>query len=63
VKVSIPVYLVTLLCGFIAAVLKYYVPTLPITEDQIQWFIVLVLTLAGVDVTQALKAQGFLPRK
>lgn len=52
---SVPVYLVALAAGFIYAVIHNYVPSLPLTVDQIQWLIVTILTLAGVDITNAIR--------
>jgi len=49
---SVPVYLVALLALFLYAVINHYVPTLPLTQDQVQWVIVTILTLAGVDVCE-----------
>ena len=57
-KVAFPAYVVALVAGFIYALAKYYVPTLPFDESQVLWAIVTVLTALGVDVTQALRASG-----
>ena len=54
-KLSVPIYLVALLASFIYAVIKNYVPSLPLTEDQVQWLIVTILTLAGVDIVNAVR--------
>lgn len=62
-KISIPIYIVALLASFVYALVKYLVPTLPVTEEQVLFIIVAILTLAGIDVVQALKAQGLLPKK
>lgn len=64
-KISIPVYLVALGAGFLYAVIHYYVPTLPLTQDQVQWIVVTILTLAGVDITNAIRKAnpGLLARK
>lgn len=59
-KVSVKYYLVALLAGFVYAVVKEYVPGLPLTEDQIVWAVLALLTLAGVDVVQALRQEGYL---
>ncbi len=64
-KLSIPVYVVALVAGFVYALLKNYFPDLPLTEDQVQFIILAILTLFGVDVTAAInKANpGLLARK
>ena len=62
-KLSLPVYLVGLFVGLVYAIVKNYVPTIPLTEEQVMWFVLLVLAALNVDVTQALKAQGFLGGK
>lgn len=54
-KLSVPVYLVALAAGFVFAVVQHYFPNIPVTQDQIQWFIVTILTLAGVDVVNAIR--------
>ncbi len=54
-KLQVPVYLIALLAAFVYAVVKYYVPTLPLTQDQVQWVIITILTLAGVDVVNAIR--------
>lgn len=64
-KVSVPAYLVALLAGFVYAVIRHYVPTLPLTENQVLWVIVTILTVAGVDVVNAIRKEnpGLLARK
>lgn len=52
--IQIPMYLVTLGAGFLFAVIKYFVPSIPVTADQIAWLILTILALLNVDVTQAL---------
>lgn len=59
-KVKLPYHLVVLAAGFVYAVINHYVPTLPLTNEQVLWGIVALLTLLNVDVVQALKVQGFL---
>lgn len=66
-KVSVPAYLVALFVAFLYAVIHYYVPTLPLTEEQVAWIVLVILTALGIDVAQtvvkihtALKAQGLL---
>lgn len=59
-KVSIPAYLVALFVAFAYAVIHYYVPTLPLTEAQVSWVVILILTALNVDVVQALRANGTL---
>ena len=54
VKVSLPVYIVTLFATFIFGILSYYVPGFVFTPEQVLWAIVTILTLLGVDVTQTL---------
>jgi hypothetical protein len=65
VKISIPIYLVALLASFVYAVIKNYLPDLPLTEDQIQFIILAILALAGVDVTAAINRAnpGILARR
>ena len=57
-KLSFPVYVVGLVAGFVYALAKYYVPTLPFDESQILWAIVVILTALHIDVVQALRASG-----
>lgn len=52
---SVPVYLVALLAGFIYAVVKNYFPDVPLTVEQVQYIIIAILTLAGVDVVNAIR--------
>ena len=59
-KVSFPYYVVALVVGFLYALAKYYWPALPLTEEQLLWAIVTILTLLGVDVTQSLRSRGLL---
>lgn len=55
-KISLPAYLVALFVSFAYAVIHYYVPTLPLTQDQVQWVVVMILTAAGVDVVNAIRS-------
>lgn len=55
-KLSVSSYVVGLVVSFVYAIVKNYVPDLPLTEDLIQWVFLAILALAGVDVTSALKA-------
>lgn len=59
-KVSVPYYLVALLAGFVYAVINHYVPTLPLTNEQVLWVILSIMALLNVDVVNALRVQGFL---
>jgi hypothetical protein len=59
-KVSVPYYLVALLAGFVYSVVNYYVPTLPLTSEQVLWVIISVIALLNVDVVQALRVRGLL---
>ncbi len=59
-KVSVPYYLVALLAGFVYAVVNYYVPDLPLTNEQVLWVLVTILTALNVDVVNALRVRGFL---
>ena len=59
-KVSVPVYLVTLLAAFVYAVINYYAPDLPLTQDQVQWLIVTILVALNVDVVNALRVRGII---
>lgn len=59
-RVSVKAYLVALLAGFLYAVVKEYFPSLPLTVDQVQWLLLAILALAGVDVVQALRQNGYL---
>lgn len=59
-KVALPYYVVGLVAGFVYALVKYYVPTLPFTEDQVLYVILVVLTLLHIDVINALRVQGLL---
>lgn len=55
-KLSVSSYVVGLVVSFVYAIVKYYVPTLPLSEDFVQWVFLTILAVAGVDVTAALKA-------
>lgn len=59
-KVSVPYYLVALLAGFVYAVINHYVPTLPLTNEQVLWIILTILAALNVDVVNALRVRGFL---
>lgn len=59
-KVSFPYYLVALVAGLIYAVIKHYVPALPLTEEQVLWAVLAILALLNVDVVQALRVRGLL---
>lgn len=55
---TVPMYLVALGAAFLYAVIKYFAPDLPLTEDQVVWVIVTILAALNVDVVQALRKQG-----
>lgn len=59
-KISVPYYLVALAAGFIYAVIHNYVPDLPLTNEQVIWLVVVILTSLNVDVVQALWNKGSL---
>jgi len=59
-KITLPYYLVALFAGFVYAIVHNYYPTLPLTEEQIVWIVVAILTALNVDVTQALRARGLI---
>lgn len=59
-KVNVPYYLVVLFAGFVYAVINNYFPNLPLTNEQVLWAIVAILTLLNVDVVQALRNRGLL---
>lgn len=59
-RISVPYYLVTLAAAFLYAVIHNYVPDLPLTEEQVVWVVVTILTLLNVDVVQALWYRGSL---
>ncbi len=59
-KISVPYYLVVLAAGFVYAVIHNYVPSLPLTNEQVLWLVIAVLTLLNVDVVQALWNKGTL---
>lgn len=59
-KVSVPVYIVGLVVALVYGVVKYYVPDLPLTQDQVQWIFVAILAALGVDVTNTLRVRGLL---
>lgn len=57
-KLSVPVYVVALVAAFLYGLLLNIFPDLPLTQEQIQWIIVAILTALNVDVVQALRARG-----
>lgn len=59
-KISFPAYLVALGVSFLYAIVHYYVPTLPLTEEQVMWVVITILTALGVDVVNGLKVKGLL---
>ena len=59
-KVSLPYYLVALFAGLVYAIIKNYVPSLPLTEEQVLWAVMAILALLNVDVVQALRVRGLL---
>jgi len=60
VKLKLPYYVVGLVAAFVYAVVKYYVPTLPFTEEQVLLVILGILSLLNIDVVQALQRRGLL---
>ena len=59
-KVSIPAYVLSLVVVFVYGIVKYYVPDLPFSQEQLQWVFLVVLGALGVDVTNALRVRGLL---
>lgn len=55
-KVKVSYYVVALVAGFVYALAKYYVPSLPLTEDAVLWFILAILAALNIDVVRAFKA-------
>jgi hypothetical protein len=53
---SVPIYLVTVFAAFLYAVIKNFVPDLPLTEDQVVWFVLAILAALNIDVVQALRS-------
>lgn len=54
-KLSVPIWLVAIVASFVYALLKQYFPELPLTEEQVQYLIITILALAGIDVVNALR--------
>ena len=59
-KVSLPYHLVALFAGLVYAVVNYYVPSLPLTTEQVLWGVMALLALLNVDVVQALRFRGLI---
>jgi hypothetical protein len=59
-KLSLPAYLVALGVSFLYAVIHYYVPTLPLTQEQVMWVVIVILTALHIDVVNALRVRGLL---
>lgn len=59
-KVSVPYYLIALAATFVYAVIHNYVPDLPLTEEQVLWVVIAILTLLNVDVVRTLSKRGLL---
>ncbi len=59
-KVSVPYYLVALLAGLVYAIVNYYVPDLPLANEQVLWLVLTILAALNVDVVQALRVRGLL---
>ena len=59
-KVNVPYYLVALFAGFVYAVINNYFPDLPLTNEQVLWAVIAILTLLNVDVVQTLRRRGLL---
>jgi len=57
-KISLPYYLVALFAGFVYAIVHNYYPDLPLTEAQIVWVAVAILTALNVDVINTLRVRG-----
>lgn len=55
---TVPMYLVALGAAFLYAVIKYFAPALPLTEDQVLWLVLTILALLNVDVVQSLWRRG-----
>lgn len=59
-KISVPYYLVALFAAFVYAVIKNFVPDLPLTEEQVVWAVIVILAALNVDVVQALRSRGLI---
>lgn len=59
-KISVPYYLVALGAAFLYAVIHNYVPSLPLTNEQVLWVVIAILTALNVDVVNALRVRGLL---
>lgn len=59
-KVSVKYYLVALFASFVYAVVHEYVPELPLTNEQVLWLVIAVLTALNVDIVNALRVRGLL---
>ena len=55
---TVPMYLAALGAAFLYAIIKNFVPDLPLTEGQVLWLVLTILAALNIDVVQALRKQG-----
>ena len=58
IPLPLPVFLI--IATFIYQMLKYYIPSLPFTSEQLQFLLTSLLALLGIVVTANLRAAGLI---
>jgi hypothetical protein len=58
IPLPLPVFLI--IATFIYQMLKYYFPSLPFTQEQLQFLMTSLLGLLGIVVTAGLRVQGLI---
>jgi hypothetical protein len=58
IPLPLPVFLI--IATFIYYMLKYYIPSLPFTQEQIQFLMTSLLALLGIVVSAGLRVQGLI---
>ena len=58
IPLPLPVFLIIL--TFIYQMLKYYIPSLPFTQEQLQFLLTSLLALLGIVVSASLRVQGLI---
>ena len=58
IPLPLPVFLIV--ATFVYQMLKYYIPSLPFTAEQLQFLLTSLLALLGIVVTANLRVAGFI---
>jgi hypothetical protein len=58
IPLPLPVFLI--IATFVYQMLKYYIPSLPFTAEQLQFLLTSLLALLGIVVTASMRVAGFI---